>query len=332
MQPIPIAFHLGPLDIRAYGIGMAVTFLFSLWYTRRRFVSRGLPWQWAARAFLWIVVASLTGARLFHVLANLGYYGQHPTDVLAVWKGGLSSFGGLAGGVPTGLWFQRRHLPQVSLLATLDIMAPVLAAAWIVDALFGRQLMVHAGGHPTTAWYGLYYAGEVGRRVPVPLFQAAECTAVWALLIRTERRAVPGSGLIFCLYVGLWGMARFNDEFWWLASPRLWDAVEVAGLVMAVCGLGTAAVLARRRVDGLANSAYGQDAHVRDVTVTVNPYLQPVALSDYVVRVVTHDLPGDRVVAEIGDKAFDGGHSIGDTEKLVGFSHGGATRSDRHEH
>jgi phosphatidylglycerol:prolipoprotein diacylglycerol transferase len=351
VRPIPIDFHVGLLDIRLYGVGMTIAFLFSLGYTRRRFASRGLPWQWAARAFLWIVVASLAGARLFHVLANIGYYGQRPTDVLAIWKGGLSSFGGLAGGVPTGLWFQRRYLPQLSLVATLDLMAPVLAAAWIVDALFGRQLMVHAGGHPTTAWYGLYYAGEVGRRAPVPLFQAAECAAVWALLLRAERRAVPGSGLVFCLYVGLWGAARFNDEFWWLATPRMWDAVEVTGLVMAVCGFGAAVVIAgraRRRpavlaqpcepdhkqlwsgaapsasalstacvpssavcaspaarrwnttgsgdrertprpvdagapnaygngVDGLFDSAYGQDHRLRDVTATVDPYVGRVA-------------------------------------------------------
>lgn len=110
----------------------------------------------------------------------------------------------------------------------------------MIDALLGRQFMLRAGGRPTTAWYGLHYVGQAGSRIPVPLFQAAECLAIWLLLLALERRVPIGRGVVVCGFLVLWGLARFNDEFRWLAQPRLWDAVEVTGLVMAGVGLAGA--------------------------------------------------------------------------------------------
>ncbi|HEX6476943.1 MAG TPA: prolipoprotein diacylglyceryl transferase family protein, partial [Acidimicrobiales bacterium] len=129
----------------------------------------------------------------------------------------------------------------------LDLVAPVLVAAWGVGRLLGPQLMVNGGGHPTTAWYGLEYAGQVGKRIPVPVFQSLECFAILGILLLVERytRGRP-VGLITALAVGLWSVTRFTDEYFWLAVPRLWDAVEVVSLILAATGLITAAVLWRR--------------------------------------------------------------------------------------
>ena len=41
MKPIPVVFHLGPLQIHTYGIGLALTFWFGLRYTERRLRKAG---------------------------------------------------------------------------------------------------------------------------------------------------------------------------------------------------------------------------------------------------------------------------------------------------
>jgi prolipoprotein diacylglyceryltransferase len=108
--------------------------------------------------------------------------------------------------------------------------------------------MVNGGGHPTNAWYGLQYAGQAGYRIPVPIFQSLENFAIFGILLLVERW-VPKRpvGLITALAVGLWSVTRFTDEFFWLAVPRLWDAVEVVALILAASGLIAAAVLWRRQ-------------------------------------------------------------------------------------
>ncbi len=248
MRPIPVVFHVGPLQIHTYGIGLAITFWFAYRYFERRLARAGYPTRWLLGVFIWIIVAAIVGARAVHVAAHLSYYTSNPGDILAVWHGGLSSFGGLLFAVPTGAFLARRRCPELPLGKAFDLVAPVLVAAWALGRLLGPQLMVAGGGRPTSAWYGMYYADQVGKRVPAPVFQAIECFAIWCVLIWVERRFPDRpTGFVTALAAGLYGVSRFFDEFLWLAMPRVWDAVEVVAIVLALAGLGTAALLVRRQ-------------------------------------------------------------------------------------
>jgi len=187
MRPIPVAFHIWFIEIHTYGIGLALTFWFGLRYTERRLRNAGYPWQWVTGMFLWVIVAAIVGARALHVLSNLSYYSDHPGQVVAIWQGGLSSFGGLLFAVPVAIVSQRRRCPELPTLRFADLMAPVLMASWGIGRLLGPQLMVAGGGHPTHQWFGMYYAGQVGKRLPVPIFQAMEDFAIFGVLLLVER-------------------------------------------------------------------------------------------------------------------------------------------------
>jgi phosphatidylglycerol:prolipoprotein diacylglycerol transferase len=249
VRPIPIEFHVGPFQIHTYGVGLAVTFLFAAWYLGKRFRYASQPWRWVSGAALWIIVASIVGARVVHVLAHRRFYTQHPTEVVAIWHGGLSSFGGLLFGLPLGIWLAHRAVPGLSVARALDLAAPVLMAGWGLGRLLGPQLMIGGGGRRTTAWYGMEYAGTVGRRVPVPVFQAIECLAVFGALLAIERVwPQHPDGILIAMTAALWGLARFFDQFLWLGSPGHVDAVEVAGLTMSVFGLTCVLALVGREL------------------------------------------------------------------------------------
>ena len=61
MKPIPVAFHIGPLEVHTYGIGLAVTFWFAYWYFERRLRARGYRTDWLVGLFLWVIVAAVVG-------------------------------------------------------------------------------------------------------------------------------------------------------------------------------------------------------------------------------------------------------------------------------
>ncbi|MGH8988380.1 MAG: prolipoprotein diacylglyceryl transferase [Acidimicrobiales bacterium] len=260
MKPVPVDFHVGPLLVHTYGIGLAITFWFAFRYFERRLRARGYRTDWVLGLFIRVIVAAVVGARAMHVLANLSYYRTDPAQVLAVWHGGLSSWGGLLLAVPTGLVIARRRCPELRLGAAMDVVAPVLAAAWSMGRLLGPQLMYAGGGHETRQWFGLSYAGQVGKRLPVPIFQAAEDFAIFCVLVYLEHRirrflltrrapAIgPPAGIVVGSGMVLWGIERVVDEKLWLAYPgQLGDVlVEAAGLALAIAGV-VVLVVARRR-------------------------------------------------------------------------------------
>jgi phosphatidylglycerol---prolipoprotein diacylglyceryl transferase len=249
VKPIPVAFHIGPLEVHTYGIGLAITFWFAYRYFERRLRNAGYPYEWLTGVFLWIVVSSIVGARLLHVVANWSTYQAHPSQILAIWQGGLSSFGGLLFGIPVGVVLARRRCPELPSIRALDLVSPVLMAAWGVGRLLGPQLMVAGGGRRTTAWWGLAYAGEAGKRVPVPLIQAFDSFVIFAILILIEHyvRNRP-VGFVLAATAALWGLARFFEENVFLKQNDHNGAplVQGAGLLLFVAGLVAMAILWRR--------------------------------------------------------------------------------------
>ena len=163
MKPIPVVFHIGPLQVHTYGIGLALTFWFGFTYFERRLRRRP-----ATAATGSSPSSSGSSSRpswapgSFHVISNLSYYDHNPVQVFAIWHGGLSSFGGLIFAVPTGILLTRTRCPELPISRALDLVAPVLMASWAMGRLLGPQLMVAGGGHPTHQWFGMYYAGQAG--------------------------------------------------------------------------------------------------------------------------------------------------------------------------
>lgn len=263
MRPIPVAFHVWFIEVHTYGIGLALTFWFGLRYFERRLRHNGYPTEWVTGMFIWVIVAAIVGARVVSVLPNLSQYRSDPMQVFAIWQGGLSSFGGLIFAIPVGIIVSRRRCPEISTVRLLDLIAPVLMAAWGLGRLLGPQLMVRGGGHPTSAWFGMYYAGEVGKRLPVPIFQAIADFTIFGILLLVERwlrsqapselaegsgaatdatpaaRPLPPAGIIIGVAMVLWGIERFFDEHLWLTDPSHlgFVLVEAAGIALSVAGL-----------------------------------------------------------------------------------------------
>jgi phosphatidylglycerol:prolipoprotein diacylglycerol transferase len=250
MKPIPVAFHIGPLEVHTYGIGLAITFYVAYRYMEARLAKAGYETDWLVGSWMWIVAAAIVGARAMHVVANASYYASDPLQVFAVWHGGLSSFGGLLLGVPVGILLFRRRCPDLPTIQALDMVAPVLMAAWAIGRLLGPQLMVGGGGHPTKEWFGMYYAGEIGKRLPVPIFQAIECACIYAILLIIERRYPHRpTGFILATTMALWGLSRFLEEHLWLSDPSHAGSilVQAAGLSLFGAGLIVLGALWRRQ-------------------------------------------------------------------------------------
>lgn len=76
---------------------------------------------------LWAIPIGFIGARLYYVLFKWDYYIQNPSEILAIWNGGIAIYGGLITGGIAVYWFARRKKMTLTLL--LDILAPSVLLA-----------------------------------------------------------------------------------------------------------------------------------------------------------------------------------------------------------
>jgi phosphatidylglycerol:prolipoprotein diacylglycerol transferase len=248
VSPGAVAFQLGPLVIRWYGILMAMAIVVGLWIGHRQARKEGLPADDIISAGQWAILAGLIGARLYEVAFNWDYYGQYPAKILAVWEGGLAIHGGLIAGPLVGAALAARW--RLPVLRGLDVAAPSIALGQAIGR-WGNFFNEEAFGAPTTLPWKLYISPphrppgytEYEFFHPTFLYESLWDLVVFLALvawIRPRTRARPGT--VFFCYVGLYSIGRFMIEAlrldsFWLGGLRVPQLASVMGVLIAVAGV-----------------------------------------------------------------------------------------------
>lgn len=269
---------LGPLDIRAYGVAIAVSVLVALWITSRRWRRAIADRDDAYRASahdvvgtiaIWAVPAGLIGARLYHVITDFDRYQDSLGDALKIWQGGLGIWGGISVGVLVAVWMLRRGGHSTG--AMLDALAPALAVAQAIGRL-GNWFNQELYGQPTDLPWGL----EIDQTHRVAGYGLEETfhptfayEALWNLcLAATLVWVVPNvlphlrTGYLFAVYVlgytagRLWiELLRIDtaNELWGLRI-NVWTSIVVglAALIAVLVGLRRGPDSAQQADQGLA--------------------------------------------------------------------------------
>jgi len=158
---IPIPFLDTKLTLRWYGLLFALGFLISQQILYYIFKKEGKPEKDVDTLTIYMVIATVIGARLGHVLFyEPERYLSNPIDILKIWEGGLASHGA-ALGIFFALWlYGRKKKPGQSYLQTLDRIAIVVA---LTGALirFGNLMNSEIIGTPTQSDYGVVFTRNV---------------------------------------------------------------------------------------------------------------------------------------------------------------------------
>jgi phosphatidylglycerol---prolipoprotein diacylglyceryl transferase len=200
------ALHLGPITLQAFGIlaalGVAVAVRASAWAASRR----GLDPRPVLDFAIWGVVAGVAAGHLLHVAAYHPAELRDPRRVLQFWDG-LSSMGGLAGGVLAAwIFFRRRGVPLPDYGDSFAVGVPT---GWAV-ARIGCFLVHDHPGRLTGFPLAVRFPG--GPRHDLGLYEALVLFAISGLAwwLWSGRR-MPGRllGLVAVLY----GASRFLLDF-----------------------------------------------------------------------------------------------------------------------
>jgi phosphatidylglycerol:prolipoprotein diacylglycerol transferase len=235
----PVAFSLGGLEIRWYGIIVALSILTTLLIARAGARRAGLATALVDDAALWVGVSALIGGRLLYLVQNeLPDLAMHPLHAFAIWHGGLSFYGLIAGLVGLAVWARRRG---VVFGIAADVVAPAVAAGQAVGHI-GCLIGGDSYGLPTDGPFAVVYrhpdamAPQGIPLHPTQLYEAVSlgilAVVLWASRGRLERL---GPGATAAVY--LVGNAAIRFGLFFLRD----DVVVFAGLTVAqVIAIGIA--------------------------------------------------------------------------------------------
>ncbi len=210
------SFNLGFLNIKYYGLAIAVSILAAYFLALHRRSPYELSEQQADKIILSAIFGGFIGARLYHVLSDPLYYKLHPAEILMVWHGGLSIYGAIAGGV-LAAWFAIKN--KKAFISALNWLAPSVVLGQIIGRL-GNFFNYELFGYPTSLPWKMFvpenFRGFEYRNFsffhPLFLYEIlASCFLLWLLLILAKNP--KHSGRLFLWYLFLYNIVRFFLEF-----------------------------------------------------------------------------------------------------------------------
>ena len=156
--PVLDRIHLfGDFAISPHGIGIAVGFLFGAWILQHEGPKRGVTVDQINTMVFWALIGTIIGARLFYVI---GHYSEFDGlgDMLALWNGGLTLLGGIAGAVLINIPIMRKN--HLSFFQVMD--GAVIGLAFgIAFGRIGDLIIGDHFGKPTSWLLAFRYEGGV---------------------------------------------------------------------------------------------------------------------------------------------------------------------------
>ena len=240
----PTFLRIGSFEITSFGVLVALGALAGLMVFQRELRRAGFPAD-AINAALAGVLGGLAGAKLIWAIE---FRHTAPFLDLVLSRGGLSWFGGFAGGLAAGLTTLRGY--RVPLVRGLAAASPGLALGHAIGRV-GCFLVGDDYGRPSTLpWAVAFPKGLPPTDVPVhptQLYEAIPLVVLAWLLLRWRRQGVADP-LVLARYLMLAGAIRFAIEFVRINAPVLGPLTLAQLWSMGLMAVGVAmAIRARSR-------------------------------------------------------------------------------------
>jgi phosphatidylglycerol:prolipoprotein diacylglycerol transferase len=228
VSPNPIAFSIGSLEIRWYGILIALALLVGIVISYFIAKYRGEKQDEVINFAPFAVIFGVIGARLLHVVVNWSYYGGHLSYIFAFRKGGLAIQGVMLGGILALVVFCK--IRKLDFWKWADIMAPALLFGQAIGR-WGNYFNQEAFGMPTSLPWGIYI-DPINRPPsysnaeffhPTFLYESIANLVLFALLLLilrlyNKRPDKFPNGLVFATYLGVYAIYRSIIEYYRIDS------------------------------------------------------------------------------------------------------------------
>ncbi|NGB02445.1 prolipoprotein diacylglyceryl transferase [Staphylococcus aureus] len=249
----PVAFNLGPLSVRWYGIIIAVGILLGYFVAQRALVKAGLHKDTLVDIIFYSALFGFIAARIYFVIFQWPYYTENPSEIIKIWHGGIAIHGGLIGGFIAGVIVCK--VKNLNPFQIGDIVAPSIILAQGIGR-WGNFMNHEAhGGSVSRAFLeqlhlpnfiieNMYINGQYYH--PTFLYESIWDVAGFIILVNIRKHLKLGE--TFFLYLTWYSIGRFFIEGLRTDSLMLTSNIRVAQLVSILLILISISLIVYRRI------------------------------------------------------------------------------------
>ena len=238
-----VALDLGFIKIYWYSITMLLGVVLGGSITYLELKRLKLDKEYFFNMLFYVIIFGFLGARLYYVLFNLDYYLANPTEILAIWNGGLAIHGGIIGGVITILVYSKKHNKKINeIIKYMDICTFGLILGQIIGR-WGNFFNGEAHGGETTKLFlekmhipsfiinGMYINGVYYH--PTFFYESILNLIGLIILLIVRKNKNIKNGMLLSIYLIWYSIVRFFIEALRTDSLML-DTLKMAQVISII--------------------------------------------------------------------------------------------------
>jgi phosphatidylglycerol:prolipoprotein diacylglycerol transferase len=237
----PVAFTIGSLEIRWYGILMAIAVISLLFVMLREAKRRGITSD-IYSIFLTGIAGGLIGGRLAFIIYNWGYFMAHPREIIGFQ--GLAQNGMLIGVVAAALIYMAVRRMRFSTLLTIGDVLAVGAPLGLAIARIGCTLNGCCSGQPSP--FNVFPLAVIytprdsmdPQYWNTPLYFTEFYHLLWGLIVFgivwQLRGKLKPEGSLFFLFLCIFAIGDFGIRFLRPEGPWVWGLQQAQVLDLGI--------------------------------------------------------------------------------------------------
>ena len=210
----PILLHIGPLQLRWYGLLFVGSFFIGIWILQKIYIKEHKDPKVLDNFLIYVLIGAVVGARLMHCFAyEPEFYLSNPLEILKIYKGGLASHGGMIGVIVALYIFAKRYNQSFMwLLARVTIPGALTAAFVRFGNMFNSEILGLPSDKP---WAIIFARVDMIPRHPVQLYEAFSYLLLVAILVVVYLKSKPifATKILPAIFLTYMFTVRFLLEF-----------------------------------------------------------------------------------------------------------------------
>jgi len=240
----PVAFSIGTLQVRWYGIMVAAALITLLAITLRGTKQRAVPESTTYNLFFWGIIGGIIGGKLCYLIQPWLLYGVKPSEIISLH--GWALHGSIIGGILAGLIYWRIKATKISLENLQSIGDVVAVGAPLAQAIGRIGCTINGCCYGKLSpflsfpWAVSYTPRDAipSQYWNVPLYPTQIYLLLWNLIVfavvwRLRGRFKPQGSLVL-LYLSLYSAGDFGLRFLRADPPLLFGLQEGQILSLAI--------------------------------------------------------------------------------------------------